>query len=370
VEQPLAARDRGEFQALSDRVAEAHLELAGLAKRYGAGPLVVDNVDLAIARGEFVTLLGPSGCGKTTILRMIAGLIDPSGGAIRVGGRDITASPPHRRNMGLVFQNYALFPHLSVADNIGFGLVERGVERSERNRRIGEALGLVRLPGYEQRRPRELSGGQQQRVALARALVIAPDVLLLDESLSNLDAKLREEMRAEIRDIQKKLGITTIFVTHDQVEALTLSDRLAVLEAGRIVQAGTPRDIYEKPATRFVAGFIGRANLLAGAARGGRVVIAGRDMPVAAAGSGAVTLMIRPHRMRFSATPAAGEGAFAGKIRRLIFVGDLLQADVETEAGAVAVEQPTVGGAWRGLAEGDAVTVVFAADDAHVIAGA
>jgi putative spermidine/putrescine transport system ATP-binding protein len=343
--------------------------LAGLAKRYGAGPLVVDNVDLAIARGEFVTLLGPSGCGKTTILRMIAGLIEPTGGAIRVGGQDITRAPPHRRNMGLVFQNYALFPHLSVADNIGFGLVERGIERSERVRRIGEALDLVRLPGYESRRPRELSGGQQQRVALARALVIAPDVLLLDESLSNLDAKLREEMRAEIRVIQKKLGITTIFVTHDQVEALTLSDRLAVLEGGRVVQVGTPQAIYERPATRFVAGFIGRANLLTGTVRDGRVAVAGLELPVTVSGTGTVTVMIRPHRMRFASASAPGEGAFSGTIRRLVFVGDLLQADVETPAGMVAVEQPTVGVTWRSLAEGNAVTVVFSAEDAHIIAG-
>ncbi|MBV8915963.1 MAG: ABC transporter ATP-binding protein, partial [Acetobacteraceae bacterium] len=212
--------------------AGGRLTLANLSKRYGDGPAVVTGVNLAVEPGEFVTVLGPSGCGKTTILRMVAGLIEPSAGRIEVDGQDITMQQPHLRNMGLVFQSYALFPHMSVAGNVGFGLQMRGVARADRERRVMDALRLVRLEAFRTRRPRTLSGGQQQRVALARALVINPAVLLLDEPLSNLDAKLREELRAELRAIQERLRITTLFVTHDQEEALTLSDRIVVMRDG------------------------------------------------------------------------------------------------------------------------------------------
>src|SRR5689334_3463235 len=251
-----------------------HLVLQRLEKRYG-DTTVVAALDLAVKRGEFIALLGPSGCGKTTTLRMTAGLVPASGGRIMIGGDDVTRLPPYRRDIGLVFQNYALFPHMTVAQNIAFGLEMRGVAKSEIAQRVGEALALGRLEAYGARRPRELSGGQQQRVALARALVIRPSLLLLDEPLSNLDAKLREEMRVEIRDIQRRLGITTVFVTHDQVEALSMCDRVAVMGGGRLIQFGTPFEIYERPRHPFIADFVGRTNKIAGTVADTGVVTVG-----------------------------------------------------------------------------------------------
>ncbi|MEY4680451.1 MAG: ABC transporter ATP-binding protein [Alphaproteobacteria bacterium] len=338
------------------------LRLSGLTKRYGPGPAAVDGMSLEVAAGEFLALLGPSGCGKTTCLRMLAGLVPPDEGRIEVGGRDVTALPPFRRNMGLVFQNYALFPHMDVAANVAFGLEMRSVSSAERARLVAEALRLVRLEGYERRRPRELSGGQQQRVALARALVIRPDVLLLDESLSNLDAKLREQMRLEIREIQRTLAITTVFVTHDQVEALSMCDRVAVMDSGRVSQVGTPEDLYERPANRFVAGFVGRANWLAGVARAGGVDLAGTRVAAlhGEADGAAVELMLRPHRLRLRRAGgggAEGDASLPGKVRSLSYVGDVAQVEVETAAGRLVVERGTDGGDWRGFAEGEAVEV-------------
>jgi putative spermidine/putrescine transport system ATP-binding protein len=338
------------------------LRLSGLTKRYGPGPAAVDGMSLEVAAGEFLALLGPSGCGKTTCLRMLAGLVPPDEGRIEVGGRDVTALPPFRRNMGLVFQNYALFPHMDVAANVAFGLEMRSVSSAERARLVAEALRLVRLEGYERRRPRELSGGQQQRVALARALVIRPDVLLLDESLSNLDAKLREQMRLEIREIQRTLAITTVFVTHDQVEALSMCDRVAVMDSGRVSQVGTPEDLYERPANRFVAGFVGRANWLAGIARAGGVDLAGTRVAAlhGEADGAAVELMLRPHRLRLRRAGgggAEGDASLPGKVRSLSYVGDVAQVEVETAAGRLVVERGTDGGDWRGFAEGEAVEV-------------
>src|SRR5581483_7056099 len=240
-----------------------HLVLERLEKRYGDST-VVSALDLNVKRGEFIALLGPSGCGKTTTLRMTAGLVPASGGRIMIGGDDVTRLPPYRRDIGLVFQNYALFPHMTVAQNVAFGLEMRSVPKAEIATRVAEALALVRLEVYGARRPRELSGGQQQRVALARARVIRPNLLLLDEPLSNVDAKLREEMRVELRDIQRRLGITTVYVTHDQVEALSMCDRVAVMGGGRLVQFGTPFEIYERPRDPFIADFVGRTNKLAG----------------------------------------------------------------------------------------------------------
>jgi len=246
---------------------EAYLSLRGLQKRY-VDFTAVHDLNLDVPQGELIALLGPSGCGKTTTLRMIAGLATATSGRVVVAGRDMTAEPPFRRDMGVVFQSYALFPHMTVARNVAFGLEMRRVPKVEVARRVKEALAMVRLGGLEERRPKELSGGQQQRVALARALVIQPSILLFDEPLSNLDAKLRDEMRAEIRDIQQRLGITAIFVTHDQAEALAMCDKVAVMNAGRLEQLGTPLELYEHPVNPFVASFVGRINRVPGTASG------------------------------------------------------------------------------------------------------
>jgi len=242
------------------------VELVGVAKRYGQ-ETAVNGVSLKVNQGEFLSLLGPSGCGKTTTLRMIAGFEDPDQGAIFIKGQQVNRIPPYLRNIGMVFQSYALFPHKTVFDNVAYGLKMRGLDRAEIQRRVRQSLDMVRLPGFEGRKPGQLSGGQQQRVALARALVIRPDLLLLDEPLSNLDAKLREGMRVETKRIQQELGITTIYVTHDQVEALSMSDRIAIMESGRIIQVGPPHQIYESPENAFVADFMGQSNQLWAAVR-------------------------------------------------------------------------------------------------------
>ncbi|HVR88962.1 MAG TPA: ABC transporter ATP-binding protein [Candidatus Limnocylindria bacterium] len=238
------------------------LVVAGLSKRFPNGAVAVDRLDLEVQEGELIALLGPSGCGKTTTLRCIAGFEDPSAGTITLAGRRIDLLPANRRNATMVFQGYALFPHLSVFENVGYGLRVRRVSGAMLTERVHGALALVGLAGLGDRRPQQLSGGQQQRVALARALVLEPKLLLFDEPLSNLDAKLREQMRLEIRTLQQRVGITSVYVTHDRVEAMTLADRIAVMEGGRVAQLGTPRQIYDEPATRFVAGFIGKANFV------------------------------------------------------------------------------------------------------------
>ncbi|HEU5430938.1 MAG TPA: ABC transporter ATP-binding protein [Thermomicrobiales bacterium] len=339
-----------------------YLTLDHLTKRYGAVG-AVDDVSLNVAEGEFVSLLGPSGCGKTTTLRMIAGFVVPTAGRIVLSGREIADVPPYRRGMGVVFQNYALFPHLNVAQNVAFGLQMARVPKAEAQRRVERALALVRLEGYGRRRIRELSGGQQQRVALARALVIEPTVLLLDEPLSNLDAKLREELRQEIRDIQQELGITTLFVTHDQVEALTMSDRIVVLNRGQIEQVGTPEEVYERPASRFVADFIGRANFLEGEV----VASDGAESQVAFGDAGSVvvakplppaqkvTLMVRPHRMRMS--PPGGEGGILGSVEGVTYLGDLIQYQISAGGERLMVEQGSRGEQGRRFPVGETVRV-------------
>jgi putative spermidine/putrescine transport system ATP-binding protein len=338
-----------------------YLSLRRLEKRFGDGPPAVAGVDLDAARGEFLTLLGPSGCGKTTVLRMIAGLVAPTGGTIRVAGEDITTAPAHRRKLGLVFQNYALFPHLSIARNVAFGLEMRGLAKNAIATRVAEALRLVRLGELAHRMPRELSGGQQQRVALARALVIEPAVLLLDEPLSNLDAKLREELRDEIREIQRRVGITAVFVTHDQAEALTLSDRVAVMNAGRVEQVGAPREIYERPATAFVATFIGRTNRIAVRGAGGRLVVDERvalKAPQPLADGAVATAMIRPHRIRLAAGGAeasAERNQLPAQVRKIVFAGEIVQYELEAGALRLAVEAPTVSAASAPFAVGDTV---------------
>ncbi len=334
-----------------------HLVLRGLSKHYGPA-VAVERVDLELARGKFLALLGPSGCGKTTTLRMIAGLIDPTGGEILVDGTDITHAPPYRRDMGLVFQSYALFPHMDVARNVAFGLKMRGIDGAEAETRVAEALSLVRLTGFEGRRPKQLSGGQQQRVALARALVIRPRLLLLDEPLSNLDAKLREEMRGEIRDIQQGLGITTVFVTHDQTEALAMADLVAVMDSGRVAQLGQPADIFERPATPFVAGFVGRINALPGEAAGEEVRIGDRTLRTATAARGPVTLMVRPHRIALAERPGA-TNRLDGTIRRLTYVGEVLEIELDVGGASLKIERST-DEPLSGLAPGQPASAFFA----------
>ena len=299
------------------------LELVAVSKTFGA-VLAVDDVSLTVASGEFLTLLGPSGSGKTTTLMMIAGFESVTAGEILLGGRRLTRVPPYRRNLGMVFQHYALFPHMTVHDNLAFPLRTRGITRAETDRRVEEALDRVRLPGYGARFPAQLSGGQQQRVALARALVYGPPVLLMDEPLGALDKKLREQMQLEIKHIQRELRLTVIYVTHDQEEALTMSDRIAVMSQGRIVQLGPPEDLYERPADRFVADFIGESNFLEVTVRSVQGGIAtaltddGLDVALAVGDAGAdgtrLTLALRPERVRLA--PAGGHARASGATRR------------------------------------------------------
>src|SRR3954454_16818573 len=257
----------------------AEVRLERVEKSFDGRTRVVDRIDLIVHPGEFFALLGPSGCGKTTTLRMIAGFEIPDGGQIRIGGEDITDMPVHKRDMGMIFQSYALFPHRTVAENVSFGLRMRGFAKTEIKDRVTQALRLVALEGYEDRRPAQLSGGQQQRVALARAIVIRPRVLLCDEPLAALDRKLRHSMQFELKSLQQELGVTTIFVTHDQEEAMTISDRIAVMNAGQIEQIGAPWEIYDRPRTRFVADFIGEINVFAGEWQSGSFIANGRRLP-------------------------------------------------------------------------------------------
>jgi len=278
------------------------IELVDLCKRYGASePPAVDHVNIDIEPGEFITLLGPSGSGKTTTLNMIVGFTTPTSGGIRLNGRDISGLPPHKRNFGMVFQNYALFPHLTVADNVAFPLRERKTPKQEIIRRVGEALELVDLAGMDQRRPHELSGGQQQRVALARAVVFSPSVLLLDEPLSALDRKLRQTLQREVKRLHRELKVTFVFVTHDQDEAMTLSDRIAIFDRGRIDAIGTPADLYHRPTTQFAARFLGESNVFAGRyLPDGGYEWHGRKWTVEERGSGERVLIVRPERIRLA----------------------------------------------------------------------
>jgi putative spermidine/putrescine transport system ATP-binding protein len=301
------------------------LVLENLSKRFGTHT-AVDGLSLDVDKGEFVSLLGPSGCGKTTTLQMIAGFVEPTSGAVRLEGRDLLAMKPSRRGLGIVFQSYALFPHMTVAENVAFGLEMQGVAAAERVRRVGETLALVGLTAFTGRYPRQLSGGQQQRVALARALVIRPQILLLDEPLSNLDAKLREEMQIELRQIQRTVGTTTILVTHDQSEAMALSDRIVVMNHGRAEQVGPPHEAYERPATPFVASFLGKTNLLNGAT-------------------------VRPEKISFA---AAG---LAGKVRTRIFQGNHWLYQIDTPRGLVTVIRQNSGEPMP--AEGDDVHLAW-----------
>jgi putative spermidine/putrescine transport system ATP-binding protein len=323
---PVAASGHEPADAAHAGGARSAVRLEGLEKRFG-DVVAVAGVDLEIADGEFFSMLGPSGSGKTTTLRMIAGFELPTAGRVLLHGQDVTALAPFERDVNTVFQDYALFPHMTVADNVAYGLVIRRVPKAERERRVAEALGMVRLEGYDRRKPGQLSGGQRQRVALARALVNRPRVLLLDEPLGALDLKLREEMQVELKGIQQQVGITFIYVTHDQAEALTMSDRIAVFNRGLIEQVGAPAEVYEKPATRFVAGFVGTSNLLTG------------DAARAIVGHGG-TFTVRPEKIHLASPanePADDEVAAEGRIREVVYVGPDTRYIVQLDAGAELV---------------------------------
>ncbi|SLN11105.1 ABC transporter ATP-binding protein [Oceanibacterium hippocampi] len=321
------------------------LALEGVTKRFGTVTAVAD-VSLAIPGGSFVCFLGPSGCGKTTLLRLIAGLETPSRGRVRLDGQDLTGLPPHRRNIGMVFQSLALFPHLAVGDNVGYGLRIRNVGKAERARRVEELLALVQLDGYGDRAISQLSGGQRQRVAIARALAMEPSLFLLDEPLSALDAKLREAMQVELRQLQQRLGITTIVVTHDQREAMTMSDLIVVMSEARVQQIGPPLEIYRNPANRFVADFIGASNLLT-AERAGPGAARIGDLRLAVSGGtetsneGAVTLLIRPEEVQILGAGAAGPNRIDGTVRFLRDVGASVEIHLDSAAGPlIAVAAP------------------------------
>jgi spermidine/putrescine transport system ATP-binding protein len=322
------------------------VRLDGVSKQF-ADSYAVHRLDLDIEAGHFFSLLGPSGCGKTTSLRMIGGFSDPTEGSVLLAGEDVTALPPNRRNVNTVFQSYALFDHLSVADNVGFGLKRKGVGKAEIRRRVGEMLELVQLAGLADRKPRTLSGGQRQRVALARALVNRPAVLLLDEPLAALDLKLRRQMQVELKQIQREVGITFVFVTHDQDEALTMSDRIAVMNEGRIEQCGTPEDVYEHPATRFVASFMGTSNLMSGTYRGGEVTLdQGPALAVGArtgiADGTAVSVSVRPEKIWLSDFEP-GMSMLSGVIRETVYSGPTTTYLIELAPGVTlsVLEQNT-----------------------------
>lgn len=346
------------------------LSLRDLSKTYGPVQ-AVRGVDLEVKEGEFLSLLGPSGCGKTTTLQMVAGFVSPTTGSVVVDGQDLTDVAPEKRDMGVVFQSYALFPHMSVAQNIGFGLEMRRVKGAELRRRIEEALAMVRLSGLEDRYPTQLSGGQRQRVAIARALAIRPRVLLLDEPMSNLDAKLRGEMHVELRALQRRLGITAILVTHDQVEAMTMSDRIAVMTNGGIAQLGSPQELYDKPTTEFAAKFLGHTNILTGQIvswRDGVAVIRVGSLSFSAetdegrVGSD-IKVFVRPERLRIGLSDGA---TAAGRVKTRLFLGGLWIYEVETDVGTLRVTTQNLG--TEQPEEGDAVGVSWRAEDLRVVA--
>ena len=325
-----------------------YVEFSTISKHFGTSVAVAD-LDLQIEQGEFFSLLGPSGCGKSTTLRMLAGFVKPTTGQIRVNGRNVTALPPEARDIGIVFQNYAIFPHMTVFDNIAFGLVERKLPRAEIKQKVDAALAEVGMTGFEDRYERELSGGQKQRVALARVLVIEPEILLLDEPLSALDKKMREEMKFWIKNIQKSVGITTIYVTHDQSEALTMSDRIAVMDQGRVLQIGTPVEIYEQPASRFIAEFIGESNLLDGTALDvhgavcsididGTTVTGRLTQNNAAIKGQAVTLLVRPEMIRLHSLDASEKPKLNGTVREIIYQGSVVRYRIQIGHQHVMVE--------------------------------
>jgi spermidine/putrescine transport system ATP-binding protein len=326
---------------MGDDVSGGEVELVNLVKSFGVAR-AVDGINLHIPGGEFFSLLGSSGCGKTTTLRMIAGFEQPTSGQILLDGVDMTGTPPHKRHVNTVFQSYALFPHLNVFDNVAFGLRRQRVDTDQLKRRVAEALELVQLTGFEKRRPVQMSGGQQQRVALARALVLKPSVLLLDEPLGALDAKLRKQLQIELKALQQQVGITFVYVTHDQEEALTMSDRIAVMSRGRVEQVAAPEQIYEEPSTVFVADFLGVSNLMVavaeGADREGRCRIRLGSFELSAGRgegtiSGSTKITIRPERVRLEAHGSTGENRVPGMVERWVYLGSAVQLIVRLATG-------------------------------------
>jgi len=357
------------------------VKLVDVVKRFGDA-VAVDHVDLEVQDGEFFSLLGPSGCGKTTTLRMIGGFEEPTSGLIELQGQDVTWLPPYKRNVNTVFQNYALFPHLTIWDNVAFGLRRKGVHEGEVKTRVAEMLALVELPGFERRKPSQISGGQAQRVALARALINKPAVLLLDEPLGALDLKLRKQMQVELKRIQQEVGITFIYVTHDQEEAMTMSDRIAVMNKGRYEQLGDPESLYERPTTRFVAGFLGISNLLPGSVEGTddrhATVRLADDTRVRAPralmdGSKAVSIGVRPEKLRLheaSAEIPAGHNRLSGVVRAASYLGVSTQYQIEALGGARLtafeqnVERATRAELWS---PGERVQLTWSPDHSFVI---
>ena len=330
------------------------LEFRGVTKRYGgaSAPLVVKGIDFQVPKGTLTTILGPSGCGKTTTLRMIAGLDAPSGGQILIDGVDVTTLGPAERNVSMVFQSYALFPHMNVLDNVSYGLSVSGAAKQETRSRAHAAMDSVGLKGFDERLPSELSGGQQQRVAVARALVLEPAVLLFDEPLSNLDARLRRSMREEIRSLQQRLKLTVAYVTHDQAEALAVSDQIIVMDAGVIAQAGTPQQLYERPASEFVAGFMGEAMLFPGIAMpDGRVQLGPLSItPRHAVPNGAVKVAVRPEAWALlppDAPANAAAGTLAATVAKCAYLGSVLEVTLATELGDIFVVSPDVEHWWQ-----------------------
>jgi spermidine/putrescine transport system ATP-binding protein len=355
--------------------AGGHVQLVDLAKRFGVFEAVC-GIDLDIPPGEFFSLLGPSGCGKTTTLRMIAGFERPSGGHILLDGKDVSDTPPNRRNVNTVFQSYALFSHLTVAENIAFGLRFTRASKQETRSRVGEALALVRMQEFRDRKPHQLSGGQQQRVALARALILNPSVLLLDEPLGALDAKLRKALQIELKALQEQVGITFIYVTHDQEEALTMADRLAVMNEGRIEQVGSPREVYEEPATAYVADFLGVSNLLDAHATGtdseGRCRARVGDFELLAScghtsARGSVKVVVRPERVRVEVPRRAGENRLPGRIERVVYAGAVSQLVVTLDSGTPIQCMMANDGAASPFDRGASVSVYFPCEALRVL---
>jgi putative spermidine/putrescine transport system ATP-binding protein len=356
---------------------EPIISVRGLAKTYHSA-FALNHVDLDVHKGEFLTLLGPSGSGKTTLLGLIAGIMLPTGGRIELLGRDISRVPPEERDIGVVFQNYALFPHMTVRENVGFPLRLRGLSRSERAAKVAETLALVRLGDFSERYPSELSGGQQQRVALARALVFNPAILLMDEPLSALDKKLRDHMKTELRQIQQALGLTIIYVTHDQEEALALSTRIALMQEGRIRQIGFPEEIYERPQSRFVADFIGDANLIEApiigqdedsisvTVNGDTVRVARRGMMTTSNVSGRALVMVRPEHIVIGAAVHALENRFSGRVVSSVYEGAARRLEVDVDGTLLRARSACLPGE-AAVRPGEHVDIGWATGHAHLV---